>query len=209
MKRGPCILTALLLAPIPATTYAQDTGERRVVEFGVKGGVSFGNVSDKGVLPGDLEGRTGLSLGVVLATAPHLFGLGIEGFYTQTGLETPSGTPTAGRELDYIDIPGYVRLMIPTPGIKPYAFAGPMISFEVRCKSGDTDCPDIEPLSGEEREKTTYAGVIGAGLRFGDRGGFAVEGRYVYGLTDLKLGTVTSGESYKNRTFLILGSFVF
>ena len=44
MKRGPCILTALLLAPIPATTYAQDTGERRVVEFGVKGGVSFGNV---------------------------------------------------------------------------------------------------------------------------------------------------------------------
>jgi hypothetical protein len=36
-----------------------------------------------------------------------------------------------------------------------------------------------------------------------------VEGRYVYGLTNLKLGTITEDESYKTRTFLILGGISF
>jgi len=31
-----------------------------------------------------------------------------------------------------------------------------------------------------------------------------IEGRYVYGLQDLKLATITSSDSYKNRTFMIL-----
>jgi len=31
----------------------------------------------------------------------------------------------------------------------------------------------------------------------------------VYGLTDLKLGTITSSESYKTRSFMILAGFHF
>ena len=34
------------------------------VEFGIKGGASFGNISNKGVLPGDLKTRTGFAAGV-------------------------------------------------------------------------------------------------------------------------------------------------
>jgi hypothetical protein len=37
----------------------------------------------------------------------------------------------------------------------------------------------------------------------------SIEGRYVYGLTDLKLNTVTSSESFKSRTFLILAGYHF
>jgi hypothetical protein len=36
---------------------------------------------------------------------------------------------------------------------------------------------------------------------------FTFEGRYVYGLTDLKLNTVTSSSSYKTRSFLLLVGF--
>lgn len=209
MKRG-LLLTSALLGLVPAIARAQDNGDDdRGVEVGIKAGAAFGNVSNKGVLPGSLEGRAGFSGGLTLATAPRLLGLGLEGLYTQTGVKTPQGTLTNGRELDYIDIPAYLRVMIPTPSLKPYAFAGPQVSFEIRCRSAaDTDCPNIEP-SGEERKQTTYAGIIGAGLRFGGRAGFSVEGRYVYGLTNLKLGTITDNESYKTRTFLILGGVSF
>ena len=36
-------------------------------ELSIKGGASFGNVSNKGVLPGDLGGRTGFAAGAGLA----------------------------------------------------------------------------------------------------------------------------------------------
>lgn len=203
MRRAPILTTALFLALTPAAAYAQ-------MEFGIKAGAAFGNVSNKGVLPGSLEGRAGFSGGLMIATAPKVIGLGIEGLYTQTGVKTPQGTLTNGRELDYIDLPAYLRFVIPTPSIKPYAFLGPQISFEIKCKSAsDTDCPDIEPISNEERKQTVYAGIIGAGIRFGSRTAFSVEGRYVYGLTNLKLGTITDDESYKNRTFMILGGISF
>jgi hypothetical protein len=45
-------------------------------------------------------------------------------------------------------------------------------------------------------------------VHFGSPGklGVGLEGRFVYGLRDLRLETVTSSTSYKNRTFMILGS---
>ncbi|MGH7561351.1 MAG: outer membrane beta-barrel protein [Gemmatimonadales bacterium] len=205
MTRGFGFLTALLLTSTPAIGLAQGAGG---IDFGFKGGIAFGNISNKGVLPGNLEGRKGFSVGLVLNTAPGILGLGLEGLYTQSGVKTPQGTLTNGRELDYIDVPLYLRVMIPTPAIKPFAFAGPQISFEIRCEAGETSCPDLEP-SGEERKQTVYAGVIGAGIRFGGSGGLSLEGRYVYGLTDLKLNTITTEESYKHRTFLILAGILF
>ena len=70
----------------------------------------------------------------------------------------------------------------------------------MRCRTGnDADCADTSP-----RKSTDYAAVIGAGLRLGRGTGITVEGRYVYGLQDLKLSTLTSGDSYKHRTFMLL-----
>ena len=59
------------------------------------------------------------------------------------------------------------------------------------------------------RPKTSTAAVIGAGLRLGGMSAMTIEGRYVYGLTDLKLNTVTSSQSYKTRSFLILAGLTF
>jgi hypothetical protein len=193
MKRTWTITACLLFAG-PAVLAAQSG-------FGIKGGASFGNVSNKGVLPGDLGSRTGFAAGLSLASKGGLVGLGVEGLYVQRGVT--SSTSGDARKLDYADVPVYVRVMVPTPGIKPFGYAGPQVSFEVSCKTGTADCPATD-ASGDKRAKTTYAGVIGGGVLLGGRTPFSIEGRYVYGLTDLKLGTITSSDSYKTRSFMIL-----
>ncbi|HET9949174.1 MAG TPA: porin family protein [Longimicrobiales bacterium] len=166
----------------------------------IKGGVSFGDVSNSGVLPGDVEGRTGFTIGLSLFS-PGPIGIGLEVFYSErgvTGREAP-----ASRELEYIDVPLLLRAAIPTGSVAPYAFAGPQISYELDCSSGDESCPD----SGRPQWPT--AGVIGAGIAFGENMNFSIEGRYVYGLSDLDLETITTSESYEDRSFMILGAIGF
>jgi hypothetical protein len=168
---------------------------------GVKGGLSFGNISNKGLLPGNLDTRTGAAGGIYLRAGSGIVGFGVEGLYAQRGARSDESIATAQTRLDYVDVPLYLRLSLPAPGIKPFAYAGPQISFEVRCKTASgARCP-----ADSGRESIDYAGVIGAGIRFGGFPvGVSLEGRYVYGLRDLKLGTITSGDSYKTRTFLLL-----
>ena len=185
---------ALALLTAPPALAAQ-------VEFGLKGGASFGNISNKGVLPGDLGTRTGFAAGASLRFRARVVGVGVEALYAQRGLSSDAGD----QKLDYIDIPVYLKLQAPTPGISPFGYVGPQVSFEVTCKNVDLDCVDTG------RSTTDYAGVVGAGVKIGNESsvGFTVEARYVYGLKDLKLGTVTDEDSFKTRSFLILGGVVF
>ncbi|HEY6809060.1 MAG TPA: porin family protein [Gemmatimonadales bacterium] len=168
----------------------------------IKGGLSFGDVTNRGALPGNLSTRTGFAAGIAL---PLLGGdplsLNVEGLYAQRGVG--SSSDTSSRRLDYIDVPAYLRFTLPLPALAPFIYAGPQISFETKCRAGASACPD------DGRPKTTYAGVLGAGVRLGSASGFSLEGRYIYGLTDLKLSTVTTSSSYKTRSFLILMGFGF
>ncbi len=187
--RGPALAAAALAAAL-ATAPAQ-------AQVGIKGGVSHGNISNSGVLPGDLGARTGYVIGLSVASRPTtLIGFGVEGLYAQRGAH--SANNTSSFELDYVDVPIYLRAMIPTRGLQPFAYAGPQVSFEVRCRTGSGDCP------GTDRPSVTYAGVIGAGVRLGQESGVSLEGRYVYGLRDLHLDTITNDQSYQSRSFQIL-----
>lgn len=189
MKYTCGIIAALTLAFAPLAGAQQ---------LSVKGGLSYGNVSNRGLLPGNLRERTGFAVGVGIGTAGSLLSLGVEGLYAQRGVV--SDNPPDARKLDYIDLPVYLRVSLPTPGVAPFAYAGPQFSFEVRCRSGSVDCPDTD------RAKVTYAAVIGGGLRFN---AISFEGRYIYGLNDLKLSTITSSESYKTRSFMLLAGIGF
>jgi len=194
MKRTlACVIAVALGATAVATAQSG---------IAVKGGFSYGNVSNRGILPGNLDARTGFALGLSFGAGRNMLGIGFEGLYAQRGVSSSSSPPDE-RRLDYIDVPVFVRALFPSPGIAPYAYAGPQVSFELRCRAGNTACPD----SG--RPSTSFAGVIGGGARLGARSAFTIEGRYVYGLTDLKLSTVTSSESYKTRSFLILAGWAF
>jgi hypothetical protein len=196
MSKWFVVLGALgltLAAAVPASAQ---------VEFGLKGGASFGNISNKGLLPGNLKTRTGWAAGASLGYRAGLIGVGGEALFAKRGLKSDG---TGDLKLDYVDIPVYLKIQAPTPGISPFGYIGPQVSFEVTCKVDNVDCAD------GDRSKTDYAGVIGAGVKFGNESGvgFTAEARYIYGLKDLKLGTVTSSESFKTRSFLILGGIVF
>lgn len=193
MKRSFGMLVAVTLA----CTFSALAPPALAQGLGIKGGFSYGNVSNRGVLPGQLRERTGFALGAGIGTTGTLLSLGVEALYAQRGVVSDAGSPD-DRRLDYIDLPVYLRATVPTPGVAPYAYAGPQFSFEVRCRAGDAPCPDTD------RPKVTYAAVIGGGVRFGQPGSLSIEGRYIYGLNDLKLSTVTSSESYKTRSFAIL-----
>jgi opacity protein-like surface antigen len=188
MKRPITLLAVLLLSAVPASARAQ-------VGFGIKGGLSYGDVSNSGALPGDVSSRSGFTVGLG-ATLGSPVGIGIEALYAQRGVN--SSIAGDSRRLNYLDVPAYLRVALPTPGISPFAYAGPQASFEMQCDADGATCPN----SG--RPKTTYAGVIGAGLTFGALRNLSIDARYIYGLTDLKLSTVSTSESYKTRSFMVL-----
>jgi hypothetical protein len=166
--------------------------------FGIKGGLSWNDVSNRGLLPGELSERMGWTLGIAFGSTGTPVSIGIEGLYAQRGLGSDVG---GDQRLDYIDIPAYLRVAIPTEAVAPYVFAGPQASFEINCdfESVDCDAPD------NERDNLTWAALIGAGIRLGDEARFSIEGRYMYGLSDLRFGTVTDENSYRERSFMILG----
>jgi hypothetical protein len=187
MRRLQIVLALVLLGAAWSLAHAQSG-------IGIKAGLSYGTASNSGVAPGATQ-RSGYAVGVALASS-GVIGFGIEGLYAQRGFT--STNPADSRRLDYIDVPVYLRLSLPTPAISPFAYAGPQLSYELNCGTDSGSCPN----SGNA--KITYAGVIGGGLKFGMLGGLSVEGRYVYGLSDLKLSTVQSSTSYQTRSLLLL-----
>lgn len=187
MRRLQIVLAIVLL--IAAHTLAHAQGG-----IAVKAGLSYGTASNAGVAPGATQ-RSGFAVGVA-ATTSGAIGFGIEGLYAQRGFT--SSSPLDSRRLDYIDVPVYLRLSLPNAAVSPFGYLGPQLSYELNCGTDSGACP----ASG--REKLTYAGVIGAGLRFASLGGLSAEARYVYGLTDLNLSTVQSSSSYQTRSLLLL-----
>ncbi len=120
LTRGALLLG---LVAVPAALAGQ-------VQIGIKGGASFGNISNKGVLPGNLETRTGFAAGVSLGLGTQVVGVGAEALFAQRGLKSDG---TGGTKLDYLDVPVYLKLRVPSPGVAPFAYIGPQVSFEVNC----------------------------------------------------------------------------
>jgi hypothetical protein len=192
MKRLLCAGAVLFLAAAPVTARAQGG-------LGIKAGLSFNTASNTGLAPGATQ-RSGFAVGISALTG-GVIGFGVEGLYAQRGFTAT--TASDSRRLDYIDVPVYLRIALQNRVVTPFAYAGPQGSYELKCGTGTVDCP------ASDRPKFTYAGVIGGGVRFDKLGGLSVEGRYVYGLTDLKYTTVSSSESYKTRSLLLLAGFGF
>jgi hypothetical protein len=187
MKRSLIVIAFASLCSLPAAANAQG--------FGILGGLSWGNVPPNGVSPGELKANSGFAVGLA-AESGGVVGFGINGLYAQRGF-TSSLTGSSSK-LNYVDVPVYLRLSIPNDMITPFAFVGPQASFELGCEGGN--CPSGRP-------KVTYAGVIGAGVKLGHI--VSVQGRYVYGLTNLNYGTVSNTNNYQPRSFMLLAGVGF
>lgn len=193
MKQTIAFLAALALAP--AAAHAQGG-------VGIKAGLSFGNVNSSGVTPGNLEGRSGFTVGLSLGTASDSapFGVRLEGFYSRRGINAANDPDS--RRIDFADVPLMLEARLPIPGLSPYLYGGPQVSYQLRCATDAGDCP-------ESNDDLSYAAVVGAGLRLGGSSAITIEGRYMYGLTDFTWNTVSSSESYRTRQFLILAGIGF
>jgi len=192
LRRMPlAALAAVALIVAPAAARAQQQN----LTWGLKAGWSYGSVSNSGALPGNVSNRSGSAVGLSATTGGEV-GYGFEALYAQRGVE--SNTPGAARKLDYLDVPLYLRVSPRALPLEPFGYVGPQVSYELSCSSSGTGC------GGASRPKFTYAGVAGAGIHLG---GISLEGRYIYGLTDLNLSTVTSSKSYQTRSFLVLLGF--
>lgn len=185
-------IIALLVIAVPATARSQ-------VSLGVKGGVSFGTLSNK---QPDWKSRTGFAAGIAVDMRAKVIGIQPELLYVQKGVEI-DGTPSSSSDapkLAYLELPILVKVTIPTPGIQPMIYAGPSVMFRLSCSFGGVDCTD-------QVKSTDYGAVLGGGLRFGGNHGLTVEGRYTWGLNDIN--DPSAGVKQNTRTFLLLAGVSF
>lgn len=181
--RAVCTLSVAVVLFGPGMLAAQG--------LGIKAGYSFGTAPED---IASLKSHSGVALGVGLQSG-GIIGWGVDALYAERGFT--SSASGGSQKYKYVDVPFYLRAAVSNPLVTPFAYAGPQASFELNCDGGGGDCP-----SG--RSKTTYAGVIGGGVTLNAVSGLSIEGRYVYGLSDLKLSTVSNSENYKSRSFLLL-----
>lgn len=160
-------------------------------QVGAHAGLTFSTAAGDDVP--DVEYRTGFSFGAHLQMnlAPAL-SFRPELNYMAKGAKFTEGDLTGTVKLNYVQVPLLLRLSLPIPaGPRPYAFAGPAVSFEAGCTlaaesggvSASADCADADFF---ERKKLTWDVVGGAGLGFGLGLGEATIGvRYDLGLTSI------------------------
>lgn len=110
--------------------------------------------------------------------------------------------------LDYMEVPLMLVIPVAIGGFEPYAFGGPMIAVETRCRSvieqdnlkTNLDCEDPAAQNSFERRVLDYGASAGAGISYRLGGGrILVEGRYTWGLRDIYDGE-EEGVEIRNRS---------
>jgi hypothetical protein len=188
VKRSIIAIALASVCAVPVAANAQG--------FGVLAGYSYGSApASNNISVGTLKANDGFAIGIG-GESSGIFRLGFNALYSQRGYT--SSTPGYSQKLGYIDVPIYVKFNIPTPLISPFILAGPQGSFQISCDAGGGagSCPTSN--------KTTYAGILAIGAKFGMLGGLSLQGRYVYGLQNLDYSTVSTASNYKSRSFQLL-----
>jgi hypothetical protein len=176
---------------------------------GIKGGITFGDIPEFAEVLDDEGAETAMRMGLIVGgfafmSFDDMFGLQVEGLYTQKGLGYEFGADEFQYKLDYIEIPVLFRIQTAADrGI--YALVGPAFSFNIKAEAssevaGDETTVDIsDEVAGME---ISFVAAVGFQMNR-----FLVEGRYMEGLTNL-LDDVDE-VTYKTRTFAVLAGFRF
>ena len=174
---------SILIAVIAVLGFTSAASAQEFVYFGVKGGVSFTNMTSDGFE--DEKSRTGFHLGL-LSEIPlsERFSLQPEVLYATQGLEADrsfAGQNINGEyQLDYIQVPVLAKFYL-VDGLS--IEAGPSFNFlveeEYDFESGMADA-EFDTEAGSTFE---FGGAIGASYKFNN--GFFVSARYTQGFTDV------------------------
>lgn len=164
----------------------QNMSAQESVYFGVKGGINISTFKGDGF--GDFNNPdplTSFNLGL-LAEIPvsDKFSVQPEVLYSGQGfdLESKSNARDAEYQLDYINIPVLAKYYL-TDGLS--LEAGPQVGFLVNSEIDTNprgDGGDV-PLNEDQFNKVDLSLALGASYKF--RGGFFVNARYNFGLSDV------------------------
>lgn len=229
--RTPICLAQVLILAVGLTSAAK---AQTTIAVGPKAGINFANVSGD-----DAEGtdaRIGFAFGGVAEfRISEMWSIQPEAYYSSQGtkendefvvIDQPGttndliGEADVNSSLDYIRIPVFLKLTIPTNGgIRPYLFAGPEFALKMRCKSkveGKTldlegrsesvDCDEVQPGTVESLDYGLgFGGGIGVPVGSGT---LAVDARYGLGLADI-LDVSAAEVDIKNSNIQIAVTYLF
>ncbi len=113
-------------------------------------------------------------------------------------------------KLDYIDFPltAIFVLAADDSPVRPILFVGPDFAARIRAKSESTSGGVTREFDVKNQTRSTMVSILGgAGARFriGHRAWFTLDGRYVYGLTNIS----RSGSDWKTRDVQVMAGFLF
>jgi hypothetical protein len=179
-------------------------------EIALKGGVAISRFQASGGSPFD-DGFVSTAFG---GHARFRFGriaLQPELQMVSRGARASASALEERMRVDYMEVPLMIVLPVTVGSFEPYAFGGPMISLETRCRSiieendlrTNFECDDTSAGSSFERSLIDYGVSAGAGVshRIGS-GRVLIEGRYTWGLRDIYDGEA-EGVEIRNRSAVI------
>ncbi len=181
MKKLIVIVVTLFIG---TTAFCQD------LDFGVKAGANFANISDAS----GLSNKTGFQAGL-FAGVKFTDNLGVQAdlLYSQQGAKFDAGD----FDLSYINVPVVMKVYL-VQGLNLQA--GPQFGFIV-----NDNLPEV--IGGDEdynAEKTDVSGVVGAGYDFPF--GVRLDARYNFGFSDV---SKNFGGNNKNNVFSVALGYSF
>ncbi|ARV08227.1 hypothetical protein BTO05_00700 [Winogradskyella sp. PC-19] len=175
------LLTAILVTHI---TYAQG------VDFGVKLGMNFSNLSDAS----ELKNKTGFVGGIFAGiNFNDKSGIRADALYSKQGAKLTGGD----FDLNYLNIPVVYKHRLIS---KLHFQVGPQFGFVLDEKIKITQPGGV--INDIDINKFDLSGVVGLGLDIPF--GLRLEARYIFGISDVNDNTNYSG---KNKVFSLLVGF--
>lgn len=210
-----CCIHPFVLALGATLAFAGPTAAQ---DIALKGGIAISRFQSTGAMPFDgsfrstsFGGHARWYLGpIALQPEVHIVSKG-------ASIENPpEGTDEERLRLDYMEIPLMLVLPVQIGDFQPYAFGGPMLSLETRCRSiveeegltTNFGCDDTSTENAFDRRAVDWGVSAGAGLshRLGS-GRVLLEGRHTWGLRDIYDGE-GEGIEVRNRTMVFMIGYV-
>lgn len=173
------------------------------VNFGLKGGLNFANISGSDA---DSEIRTGFTGGISLdISVPGPLGIESGAFYSQKGAEFSEDGSEGTLSLDYIEVPVLAKVGFGPPGpASPHIILGPYVGFNVSAESevsggGFTFSGDIS----DDVNDTEFGGIAGLGIDL-NLGLTKLNAQARYGMGFTNIFTEDGDEEIKNSVISIV-----
>lgn len=186
------IVGSVAVAALVLTSAAQAQG----IKFGPMVGVNLSSLNTSTVTA-SFSNRVGWAAGGFLnvGLGPSV-DLGLEGYFSKGGSDI---TTLTSLDLNYIQIPGYIKLKLPLPVVTPFLLGGAQVGIQTSCATsiiGAGGTPTTCPTTVSSTDVSALAGI---GVEVGP---LIASLRYNFGLSDL--GTINTFTQIKNRQALFL-----